>query len=199
MLVKIFVVVRGNVAAGVLLLNPVKPLGIDSHHVFVMAVQRALFHHPDLTIALNNLRLNLADLFTHQIAPVFFAGDDGFARFFYARGTKRIRLPRKTERRLGLFPGLQQRLIGPFWCNRRIWIFLIEMLNGVERNACGFAKNPIETPGDLRPQVVIRHRPLPSLFSSSTKFLSELPTRPNFPRAYPWIPYHDIWLLLLSL
>ena len=45
---------------------------------------RAILHHPDLAVALDDLRLDFADLLVHQVAPVFFAGDDGFARFFHA-------------------------------------------------------------------------------------------------------------------
>src|ERR1700722_5220312 len=112
-LVQILVIVRGNIAAGILLFDPVEPFGINGHHVFIVAVLRTVFYHPDLAVALDDLRLDLADFLAHQIAPIFFTGDDRFARFFHARGAERIGLPRETQRWLGLLPGFEQRLIRP--------------------------------------------------------------------------------------
>src|ERR1700738_267259 len=103
-LVQVLVVVRGNIAAGILLFDPVQPLGIDSHHVFVVAVLRAVFHHPDLAVTLDDLSLDLADLLAHQIAPILFTRDDGFARFLHASRAERIGLPWETKRRLGFLP-----------------------------------------------------------------------------------------------
>ena len=125
---------------GILLFDPAKPLGVHGHHVFVVTVQRAVFHHPDFAVALDDLSLDLADLFAHQVAPVFFAGDDGFAGFFHAAGAERVGLAREAERGLGLFPGLEQRLIGPLRRNRRIGIALIEILNTVERHTSRLCK-----------------------------------------------------------
>ena len=62
MLVQVFVIVRGNVAAGEVLLDPVQELGVDGHHVFVLAVNRAFLDHPDFAVALDDLRLDFADL-----------------------------------------------------------------------------------------------------------------------------------------
>src|SRR5207248_10151577 len=53
-------------------LNPLKDLGVHGHHVFVMAVDGAILDHPDLAIALDNLRFDLADFLMHQVAPIFF-------------------------------------------------------------------------------------------------------------------------------
>ena len=115
-----------------------------------MAVKRAVFHHPDLTVAFDDLSLNFADLFVHEVAPIFFASDDRFAGFFYAAGTERIGLAREAERGLGLFPGFEQRLVRPLRRDRRIGIALVEILNRVEGNRCGFANDPIERPCYLR-------------------------------------------------
>ena len=165
-LVQVFVVVRGNIAAGELLFNPVEELGVDGHHVFVVAVQRAILDHPDLTVALDDLRLNLADLLVHQVAPIFFAGDDRFARFFHASGAERIGLAREAKRRLGLFPGLQQRLIRPLRRNGRIGIALVEVLNGVKRVLPQPCKPPNQR--SLRSAcLLIRHKPLPSTFKNA--------------------------------
>src|SRR5215472_694770 len=165
MLVEIFVVVRRDITARELRFNPLKELGIDGHHVFVMAVNRAILDHPDLAVALDNLRLNLADLFVHQVAPVFFAVDDGFARLFDAIRTERVGLPRPAEGRLGLFPRLQERFVRPLWSERRIRVVLVEELNRVEGGACCPADGPINRPQNLR-AYSIRHKPLSLSFKS---------------------------------
>src|SRR6266478_2940865 len=105
-LVQIFVVVCGNIAAGELLFDMIEEFGVDGHHIFVVAVDRAVLDHPDLAIALDNLRFDLADLLVHKVAPVLFAVNDGFASLFDAIRTERIGLPRPAEGRLGLLPGL---------------------------------------------------------------------------------------------
>jgi len=105
-LVKIFVVVGRNVAARELFFDVVQKFGVDGHHIFVMAVNWAILDHPNFAVALDDLRLDFADLFVHQVAPVLFAMNDGFARLFDAIGTERIGLSRPAESRLGLFPGL---------------------------------------------------------------------------------------------
>jgi len=40
---------------GKLLFDPAEELGIDGHHIFVVAVERAILHHPDLPVALDDL------------------------------------------------------------------------------------------------------------------------------------------------
>src|SRR3984893_9341459 len=162
-LVEVFVIVRGNVAAGILLFEPVQPLGIDGHHVFVVAVLRTVFHHPDLAVALDDLRFDLADLLAHQIAPILFSGDDGFARFLHASGTERISLPWEPERGLGLFPRFEQRLIRPLRSYGRIRIALVEMLDRVEGDPGSFAQDPIHRSENLRCDS-IRHKLPPSTF-----------------------------------
>jgi len=85
----------------------------------------------------------------HQVAPVFFASDDFVAGFLDAARAERIGLPREAKRGLGLFPGLQQRLVRPLWSDGRIRIALVEILNGVIGDRGGFANDPIETARDL--------------------------------------------------
>ena len=131
-LVQAFVVVRGNVAAGELALNPLQETGVHRHQIFIVAVLRAVLDHPDLTVALHDLRFDFADLFVHQVAPVLIAFDDGFARFLDTCRAERVCLAWKAKRRLGLFPGLQQRFIGPLRRSRRIGIALVKILNGIE-------------------------------------------------------------------
>ncbi len=132
-----------------------------------------VLHHRHLAVALDDLRLNLADLFVHQVAPIFFAGDDRLARFFHARGAKRICLPREAQRRLGLLPRFQQRLVRPLRRDRRIGIALIEVLDGVKGDSSSLANYPIKRPRDLR-AYLIRHKPLSSTFRNADHLALEL-------------------------
>src|SRR5262249_13684732 len=145
-----------------------------------VAVLRAVFHHPDLAVALHDLRLDLADLLMHQVAPVFCALDDRFARFFHAGGAERICLPRKAQRRLGLFPGFQQRLIPPLWGDRRIRVALVEVLNRIEGDSRRLAQHPVQRPEELRANRV--GHTAPASLSESYKLLGliELPQTPKW-------------------
>src|SRR5260370_4622744 len=139
---------------------------MDGLHVFVVAVERAILYHPYLPIALDNLRFDLADLLVHEVAQVFLAGNDRFARLFHARGAKRIGLPREPQRRLGLLPRFQQRFIRPLRSNRRIGIALVEELDGVKGDSSSLANYPIKRPRDLR-AYCIPHKPLSSTFKNA--------------------------------
>src|SRR5215470_14872218 len=156
--VQVFVIVRGDVAAGEIALNPRKKLGIDGHQVFVLAVDGAFLHHPDLTITLDDLRLNFADLFVDEVTPVLFAVQDRLTGFFNAVRTERIGLPRPAERRLRLLPRLQQRLIRPFRGEGRVRIVFVEELYGLEGYAGSLAERPIERLPEFGPNR-LRHFP----------------------------------------
>src|SRR5262249_6007816 len=119
----------------------------------------AVLEHPDLPIALDNLRFDLADLFMHEVAPIFLAGDNLVARFLDAARAERIRLARPAQGGLGLFPGLQERLIRPLRRYGRIWIAFVEVLNRIERHAGCFAYRPVNRSQNLRAYGV-RHKPL---------------------------------------
>ena len=84
MFVEFLIVVRGNVAARKLRFDPLQEARINGHHVFVMAVLRTILDHPDLSIPLDDLCFDLADLFIHQVAPVLPAVKDRLPRFLYA-------------------------------------------------------------------------------------------------------------------
>lgn len=124
-----FIVVRRDVAARKVLFNPRQELRIDSHQIFALTVDRAILHHPDLPVALDDLSLDLSRLLVDEIGPVFLAVEDGVARLSNAVGTKRVRCARPAKSRLRLLPGFQQRLVGPFWSKRRIRIVLVEVLD----------------------------------------------------------------------
>ena len=64
--VQLLVVVGANVAAGEDLFQVLEELGVHRHHVFKVAVLGAILHHQDLAVALDDLRLDLADLFVQQ-------------------------------------------------------------------------------------------------------------------------------------
>src|SRR5437879_7186755 len=125
-----------------------------------MAVNGAILDHPDLAVAFDNLRLDLADLFVHEVAPIFIAMNDGFASFFDAIRTQRIGLPRPAERRLGLFPRLEERFVRPFRSERRVRTVLVEELDGVKGGTRCLADNPIKSSQNLR-AYSIRHKPHP--------------------------------------
>ena len=55
--VKIFIVVGRDVAAGEDLFDPFEELHIDGHQVFGLAMLRTIFDHPDLAVALDDVRL----------------------------------------------------------------------------------------------------------------------------------------------
>ena len=63
MIVKLLVVVSFDVASRKHCLDVLQELGVNCHHIFEVAMLRAIFDHPDLAIALDNLCLNLPNFF----------------------------------------------------------------------------------------------------------------------------------------
>ena len=95
--VKFLVVVSFDIAAGEQLLDVRKELDVDRHHVFEMAVRRTILDHPYLAVTLDDLGLDLTDLFIDQNANFLFAAKDLFARLDHAVRAQRIRLPGKPS------------------------------------------------------------------------------------------------------
>ena len=60
MVVKTFVVVGANVAAGKVLFNPAQEIRVHSHHVFKVAVNGAILDHPNLAIPFKNRGLDFS-------------------------------------------------------------------------------------------------------------------------------------------
>jgi len=148
--VQVGVIVRADVATREILLNPSQEVHVYGHNVFVVAVDGAVLHHPDLAVALDDLRFDLAHLLVQQILPILLAIDDGLAGFLDAARAKRVGLTRETQLRLSLLPGLQKRFLRPLRRERRPGIVLVEELNRVERRA-----------GDLgHRRVHVFHQPL---------------------------------------
>src|SRR6185503_10902439 len=109
-----------------------KEFRVHRHQVFKMTVLRAIFDHPDLTVAFDDLCFDLTDLFIDQRRNVTFTADDLFPRLDNAVWAERIGLPRKPKRRLGFLPRLEYRFVRPFGNERRIWLELIDRLNSFE-------------------------------------------------------------------
>ena len=127
-LVQLLVVVGADVAAGEDLFQVLEERGVDGHHVFEVAVDRAILHHQDLAVALDDLRLDLAGLVGVEDFEGRLAVQDLLADFRDAARAQRIGLARPAERRLGLFPGLEQRLVGPFRSEAGVLADLIDLV-----------------------------------------------------------------------
>ena len=113
-IVQFFVVVRANVAAGEHVFEMLAEGGIDRHQVFEVAVDGALLHHHDLAVLLDDLGLDLAQLFVLQDLDRQLAVEDLLADIRDALGTERIGLARPAQLGLLLFPALEQGLSDHF-------------------------------------------------------------------------------------
>ena len=98
--VQLLVVVRADVAAREDLFQVLEELGVDRHHVFEVPVLGAILHHQDLAVALDDLRLDLADLLVQQDLVRQLAVDDLLANLRHALRAKRVGRPRPAQRRL---------------------------------------------------------------------------------------------------
>src|ERR1700693_5496339 len=96
-----------------------------------MAMDGAIFHHQNLAVALDDFSLDLADFFVHQHFVWQFAVENLLTDFRHALGAKRIGGARPAQRRLGLFVGLQQRLLRPL---RRWRGVLLDLVQTVEHH-----------------------------------------------------------------
>ena len=140
--VQLFVVVRADVAAGENLFQVLEERRIDRHHVFEVAVLGAILHHQDLAVALDDLRLDLADLLVQQDLDAAACRPESAGGSRDAVRAQRIGLARPAERRLLLFLALEQRLVGPFRGEGRVLVDLVELVEnkpgGAGRHGDGF-------------------------------------------------------------
>ncbi len=120
-MVQLLVVVRDDVAAGENVFQVLGEIGVDRHHVFEVAVLGAIFHHQNLAVALDDGGLDLSYFFVHQNFVRKFAVENLLADFRDTLRAERIGGAGPAERRLRLFVGLEQRLVGPFRGGRRRW------------------------------------------------------------------------------
>ena len=120
MVVQGLIVVGLDVAAGKDLFQMTEELRVNGHDILKVAMLGAVFHHQDLAVALDDLRLDLAHLLVEQHFVGQLAIDDLLADLGYALGAKRIGAARPAKRRLFFLIGLQQRLLRPLGCERGI-------------------------------------------------------------------------------
>jgi hypothetical protein len=111
--VQLLVVVRLDVAARERLLEVLEERRVDRHHVLEVAVLRAVLDHQDPAVALDDLRLDLADLLVEQDLVVALPVEDLLPGLAHADRAERIGLARPAQRRLHLLPRFLQRQIRP--------------------------------------------------------------------------------------
>ncbi len=112
--------VRADVAAGEAFFKVLEEGWVDGHHVFEVAVLGAVLHHQDLAVALDDLGLDLADLFIQQDFVGQLAVENLLANFGDALGTKRVCGARPAQWRLLFLVALQEWFFAPFRCKRRV-------------------------------------------------------------------------------
>ena len=111
---------RADVAAGEALFKVLEEGRVDGHHVFKVAVLGAVLHHQDLAVALDDLRLDFADLFIQQNFVGQLAVEDLLADLGNALGTERVCGAGPAQRRLLFLIALQEWLLAPFGGKRRV-------------------------------------------------------------------------------
>ena len=112
-IVQLIVVVRTNIAARENFFQMLEESRIDRHHIFEMTVNRAVLHHQNLAVALDNLRLDLTNFLVQQNLMRQLAVDNLLPNRRHTLGAKRVRRTRPAERRLFFLVALQQRLVAP--------------------------------------------------------------------------------------
>src|SRR5690606_14205787 len=91
----------------------------------------------DLSVAFDDLRLDLAHLLIDQRRNVSLTGQYLLARLNDTVRAKRIRLPRESQRRLRLLPRFQYRLVRPLRRKRRVRLKLVNRLYRLKNAARG--------------------------------------------------------------
>ncbi len=133
---QLLVVVRLDIAPRKNFFQVLREFRVDRHQVFEVPVLFAVLHHPDLAVAFDDLRLDLAHLLVHQNVYRQMPVENLLPYFRHALRTKRIRRPRPAQRRLRLFPRLEQRLVRPLRSWRLIRSNAVEALKNCPC-ACG--------------------------------------------------------------
>jgi hypothetical protein len=128
----LLVIVRRDIAPGEVLLDPLEEPDVDGHEVFGQPVLGTVLDHPDLAVALDDVRLDLSDLLVEKRRPVLLPADDGRAGLADAGRTQRVGLSGPAQGRLGFLPRLLERLFGPSGCERGLDVVLTDVLNGVK-------------------------------------------------------------------
>ncbi len=135
-IVQPLVVVRAHVAPRETLFQMAEELRVHGHHVFKVTVLRAVLHHQNLAVALDDLSLDLAHFFVQQNLVGQLAVHNLLANLRHALGAQRVSRARPTERRLGLLIALQQRLVCPLRGDRRPLVDAVQLLKNHPRTLC---------------------------------------------------------------
>ncbi len=128
MVVQLVVVVGANVAAGENFFKVLEERRVDGHDVLKVAVLRAILHHEDFAVALDDLGFDFADLLVEKDFVGQLAVNDLLTNLGDALRTERIGGAGPAKRRLLFLPGLEQRLIGPFGSKRWIRTDTVQLL-----------------------------------------------------------------------
>ena len=131
--VQTLVVMRLDIAARKHFFEVAEKLSVNGHYVFKVAMDRAVLHHQDLAVALDDLRLDLADLFVQQDLVRQLAVDDLLPNFRNAFGAERVCCTRPAKGRLLLLVALQQGLIRPLRREAGIRLDAVELLEDCPR------------------------------------------------------------------
>ena len=107
MLVEFLVIVGADVAAGEDVLDVLEHLGVDGHDVFEVAMLGAVLDHQDFAVPLDDLSLDLADLFVEEDFVGKLAVEDLLANLRDALGAERVGGARPAQRGFFLLPTLQ--------------------------------------------------------------------------------------------
>ena len=129
--VELFVAVRADVAARENFFEMPEEHGVDGHYIFEVSMLRAIFHHQDLALALDDLRLDFAGLFVQQDFLRKLAVNDLLADLRYAFRTERVGRTRPSQGWLLLFVGLEERLVRPLRRERRIGLDAVEAVKNL--------------------------------------------------------------------
>src|SRR5262249_14839750 len=112
---QVLVVVRADAAAREGLFQVAEYLRVNGHHIFKMAVDRAILDHQNLSVALNDLSFDLSYPLVTQDVHGKLAVKDSLADLRDALRAQAVGGPRPAERRLGLLPGFEQGFVRPSW------------------------------------------------------------------------------------
>ena len=100
MFVQLLVVVRADVASREHVFKVLGKFRVNRHQVFEAPVNRALFHHHDLAVLLNDGGFNLANFFVDQNFVWQVSVENLLTDFGHALGAQGVSRARPTERRL---------------------------------------------------------------------------------------------------
>ena len=111
--VEFLIIVGADIAARENFFKMGEKLGIDRHDVFEVTVLGAILHHQDLAIALDDLRLDLANLLVQKDLVGQLAINNCLADLRNAFGAERVSRTGPAKGRLLFLIRLEQRLVRP--------------------------------------------------------------------------------------